>query len=47
MRGAMQYFACQMPKFLVEIQISMRRDVARGIYTQWNRGIYTRRGHAH
>ena len=27
-RGAMQYFACQMPKFLVEIQISTRRDVA-------------------
>ena len=27
-RGATQYFACQMPKFLVEIQISMRRDVA-------------------
>ena len=27
-RGAMQYFACQMPKFLVKIQISTRRDVA-------------------
>ena len=26
--GAMQYFACQMPKFLVEIQISTTRDVA-------------------
>ena len=28
MRGAMQYFACQVPKFLVEIQISTRQDVA-------------------
>ena len=27
-RGATQYFACQMPKFLVEIQISTRRDMA-------------------
>ena len=28
MRGAMQYFACQMPKFPMEIQISTRRDMA-------------------
>ena len=27
-RGATQYLACQMPKFLVEIQISTRRYVA-------------------
>ena len=41
MRGAMQYFTCQMPMFPVEIQISTRRDVA------LRRGIYTRRGMWH
>ena len=35
--GAMKYFACQMPEFPVEIQISTRRDVV------FRRGIYTRR----
>ena len=39
--GATKYFACQMPKFPVEICISMRRDVA------FRRGIYTRRGTWH
>ena len=35
---ATKYFACQMSEFPVEIQISMRQDVA------FRRGIYTRRG---
>ena len=53
MRGATQYFVCQIPKFLVEICISTRQDmvftqdVARGIYTRWNCDISMRRGRAH
>ena len=39
--GATKYFACQMPEFSVEIQISTRRDVA------FRRGIYMRRGTWH
>ena len=39
--GATKYFACQMPEFPVEIQISTRRDVA------FRRGIYMRHGTWH
>ena len=39
--GATKYFACQMPEFPVEIQISTTRDVA------FRRGIYMRRGTWH
>ena len=39
--GATKYFACQMPEFPVEIQISTRRDMA------FRRGIYMRRGTWH
>ena len=58
MRGAMQYFECQMQKFPLEICISTRRDVSlprdemwiftrHGIYTLWNGDISTRRARAH
>ena len=36
MRGAMQYFTCQMPKFPMEIQISTGQDVALPRDETWN-----------
>ena len=45
MRGAVQYFTCQMPKFAVEICISTRREVALPRDETWY--LHERRGMWH